>query len=66
LPLVGGTSCHPAYVTCVPVKGDGSGSGAANDLDCPEIGKAVQLRQVGVDPYRLDSDGDGTGCDSYG
>lgn len=59
------SSCHPDYVTCIPIKGDGSGSGDANDLDCPDIGKQVQLRQVGVDPYRLDSDGDGLGCDSY-
>ncbi|MFN2539282.1 MAG: thermonuclease family protein [Mycobacteriales bacterium] len=59
------SSCHPDYLTCIPIKGDGSGNGAANDLDCPDIGKQVQLRQVGVDPYRLDADGDGTGCDSY-
>jgi endonuclease YncB( thermonuclease family) len=59
------SSCHPDYLTCIPIKGDGSGSGAANDLDCPDIGKWVQLRQVGVDPYRLDADGDGFGCDSY-
>lgn len=58
-------SCHPDYVTCIPVKGDGSGSGTENDLDCPDIGKLVRLRQVGVDPYRLDADGDGYGCDSY-
>jgi micrococcal nuclease len=61
-----GSSCHPAYVTCVPVKGDGSGSGQSNDLDCPDIRKLVQLRQIGTDPYRLDADGDGIGCDSYG
>jgi hypothetical protein len=24
----------------------------------------VQARQPGVDPYRLDADGDGVGCDS--
>lgn len=60
-----GSSCHPDYVTCIPVKGDGSGNGDANDLDCGDIGKKVTLRQVGVDPYRLDSDGDGFGCDSY-
>jgi endonuclease YncB( thermonuclease family) len=58
-------NCHPDYLTCIPIKGDGSGSGAANDLDCPDIGKQVTLRQVGVDPYRLDADGDGIGCDSY-
>ncbi len=60
-----GSSCHADYATCIPVKGDGSGAGAANDLDCPDIGKLVQLRRVGVDPYRLDADRDGQGCDSY-
>jgi endonuclease YncB( thermonuclease family) len=64
-PVSGGSSCHPDYVTCIPIKGDGSGNGDANDLDCGDIGKKVTLRQVGVDPYRLDADGDGFGCDSY-
>jgi endonuclease YncB( thermonuclease family) len=58
-------SCHPSYVTCIPIKGDGSGNGEENDLDCPDIGKRVQLRSGGGDPYRLDNDGDGYGCDSY-
>lgn len=58
--------CHPDYATCIPIKGDGSGRGAANDLDCPEIGKLVRLQRIGVDPYRLDADRDGTGCDSFG
>ena len=58
-------ACHPDYATCIPVKGDGSGTGEANDLDCPDIGKRVRLRQAGVDPYRLDNDDDGFGCDSY-
>ncbi len=56
--------CHPDYVTCVPVAGDGSGNGQANDLDCGDITAAVRLRQPGVDPYRFDADGDGLGCDS--
>ena len=59
-----GRGCHPDYATCIPVKGDGSGRGAANDLDCGDISGAVRLRAAGVDPYRLDADGDGTGCDS--
>jgi endonuclease YncB( thermonuclease family) len=63
--LVSGStsSCHPDYTTCVPVKGDGSGRGEENDLDCGDIGRPVQLRQVGVDPYRLDADGNGVGCE---
>ncbi len=60
------SDCHPAYVTCIPVKGTGSGSGAANDLDCEQVGKKVRVREPGMDPYRLDSDGDGFGCESYG
>lgn len=59
------SGCHPSYATCIPVKGDGSGSGQANDLDCGDIRQRVTLRQAGVDPYRLDANGDGFGCDSY-
>ena len=60
----GAGGCHPDYKTCIPVVGDGSGRGAANDLDCGEIGETVYLREVGRDPYRLDgSDQDGVGCE---
>jgi endonuclease YncB( thermonuclease family) len=62
---VGPGGCHPAYVPCVAVQGDGSGRGSANDLDCSAIGKRVQLKTIGVDPYRLDSEGNGFGCESY-
>lgn len=59
-----GSGCHPDYTTCIPVVGDGSGRGAANDLDCGEIGRTVHLRQIGRDPYRLDgNDKDGIGCE---
>ena len=58
------TACHPDYVTCVGVEGNGSGHGRANDLNCGSIGEAVKLRRIGVDPYRLDADGDGIGCQS--
>lgn len=61
---VAAAGCHPDYRTCIPVKGDGSGRGAANDLDCGEIGHPVHLREIGRDPYRLDgSDADGVGCE---
>lgn len=32
------------------------------DLDCGEINGPVRV--TGDDPYRLDADGDGIGCDS--
>lgn len=66
-PAAPDAGCHWAYVTCIPVKGDGSGNGSANDLDCGDIRKRVQLKRIGDDPYRLDgSDNDGWGCESYG
>jgi hypothetical protein len=64
-PPADASGCHPDYMTCIPVQGDGSGNGGANDLDCGDLRKKVQLRQAGVDPYRLDRDGDGYGCESY-
>lgn len=63
-PGAGAAGCHPDYVTCLPVKGTGSGAGEVDDLDCGAVGQRVQLRQVGVDPYRLDGNRDGFGCDS--
>jgi endonuclease YncB( thermonuclease family) len=62
-PLSSGSSCHPDYLTCIPVRGDGTGRGAANDLDCGSIGQPVELASAGADPYRLDADGDGYGCE---
>jgi endonuclease YncB( thermonuclease family) len=59
-----GDGCHPDYATCIPITGDGSGNGGGNDLDCGDVDGPVQARQPGVDPYRLDADGDGVGCDS--
>ena len=34
------------------------------DLDCSDIGRKVRI--AGIDYHRLDSDGDGWGCESYG
>lgn len=45
--------CMPEYSPCVPV---------GPDLDCPEIAGPVTV--TGGDPFRLDRDGDGIGCDS--
>jgi endonuclease YncB( thermonuclease family) len=48
-------ACNPNYTPCVP--------NSATDLDCSDIGHPVKV--VGSDPYNLDSDGDGSGCESY-
>ncbi|WP_269306287.1 DUF2510 domain-containing protein [Aeromicrobium sp. HA] len=44
--------CMAGYSPCLPI---------VADLDCGEIGHPVTV--TGSDPYRLDRDGDGTGCD---
>jgi hypothetical protein len=49
-------TCHPSYSPCLPVE---------NDMNCPEIGHKVRIVVAGVDPYNLDADGDGIGCQSY-
>lgn len=54
------TGCLDAYDTCVPPSPYG-------DWDCPDLwgmGVApVLLKSVNWDPYRLDRDGDGWGCE---
>lgn len=62
-PRAAPAGCHPDYLPCIPVKGDGSGVGSANDLDCGHVGGRVQVRVRGVDPYRFDVDGNGAGCE---
>lgn len=47
-----GAGCMPEYSPCVP---------AGPDLDCPDIAGPVTV--TGGDPFRLDRDGDGIGCD---
>jgi len=46
--------CHPNYEPCLPI---------VDDLDCPDIRVAVQV--TGSDPYRLDRDNNGVGCEAY-
>jgi endonuclease YncB( thermonuclease family) len=47
--------CNPNYNPCLPKVGD---------LDCGEISASLKpVRVTGSDPYRLDADGDGYGCD---
>ncbi len=47
------SDCMPGYSPCLPI---------VDDLDCGDIGRPVKV--TGDDPYRLDRDKDGTGCDS--
>ena len=52
--------CHPAYEPCLPnLSGD-----ALNCGDLTAAQKPVRVKEIGVDPYRLDRDGDGQGCTS--
>ena len=52
--------CHPAYEPCLPNEpGD-----ALNCGDLTADQKPVRVKQIGVDPYRLDRDEDGTACTS--
>jgi len=56
VPLVGGgggADCMTGYSPCLAV---------VEDLDCGEISGPVRV--TGSDPYRLDADGDGIGCDA--
>lgn len=51
-------NCHPAYEPCLPnLPGD-----AINCGDLTVEQKPVTVKEIGVDPYRLDRDGDGRGC----
>ena len=48
-----GGDCHPNYSPCLPI---------VDDLDCGDIDGPVTVIG-GADPYRLDGDGDGIGCE---
>lgn len=52
-PASSGGNCAPGYTPCLPI---------VDDLDCADIGHPVRV--TGADPYRLDADGDGWGCES--
>ncbi|WP_419929656.1 hypothetical protein [Candidatus Poriferisocius sp.] len=56
----GGSDCHPAYSPCLPnLPGD-----ALNCGDIPSSLKPIRVLTIGIDPYRLDRDRDGWGCES--
>jgi hypothetical protein len=53
------SNCDPAYPNdCLP--------SPPPDLDCADIGHRVEVDHQYGDPHRLDADGDGIGCDSWG
>jgi len=48
--------CEPGYTPCLPI---------VSDLDCGDIDDSLKpIHVTGSDPYRLDGDGDGFGCDT--
>ena len=52
------SDCHPAYDPCLPnLPGD-----ALNCGDLTASQRPVSVKQIGVDPYRLDRDRDGQAC----
>jgi endonuclease YncB( thermonuclease family) len=50
------SNCHPSYSPCLPI---------VADLDCADIRAlgVAPVRVLGSDPYRLDGDNDGFGCE---
>jgi endonuclease YncB( thermonuclease family) len=55
-PPPSGSNCHSSYSPCLPIVGD---------LDCADIRAlgVAPVRVLGSDPYRLDGDNDGWGCE---
>ena len=54
-----GVGCHPAYSPCLPDR-------PGNALNCSDLSsdqRPVTVLRRGVDPYRLDGDGDGIACE---
>src|SRR6266511_3457491 len=50
-----GSGCQPGYSPCLP---------RVADLNCGDIADSKKpIRVTGDDPYRLDGDGDGWGCE---
>ena len=54
------SDCHPAYEPCLPNRpGD-----ALNCSDLSSSQKPVRVKVIGVDPYKLDRDNNGSACTS--
>jgi micrococcal nuclease len=56
VPTPPSATCHASYSPCLPIVGD---------LDCADIRAmgVAPVRVLGSDPYRLDGDDDGWGCE---
>jgi hypothetical protein len=53
--VVTGKKCQAGYSPCLPI---------VADLNCGDISDSLKpIRVTGSDPYRLDGDGDGYGCE---
>jgi hypothetical protein len=50
-------SCDPHYTPCVKK--------SAHDIDCRDLGYRVRVVTIGQDPYGLDWDDNGVGCENY-
>lgn len=56
--ISGTDDCHPAYQPCLPnLPGD-----ALNCGDLTAAQRPVRVKEIGVDPYRLDQDNNGHAC----
>ncbi len=55
-PVVPSGNCHSSYSPCLPI---------VDDLDCADVRArgVAPVRVLGSDPYRLDGDNDGWGCE---
>lgn len=55
-PVSPGSGCHSSYSPCLPI---------VADLNCDDVRAlgVAPVRVLGSDPYRLDGDNDGSGCD---
>lgn len=53
----------PVAISCDANYAGGCVPAVADDLDCADIGFAVEV--IGEDPHGFDADGDGSGCESY-
>ncbi|WP_436494221.1 hypothetical protein [Actinokineospora sp. HUAS TT18] len=53
-------ACHPNYTPCVPIASDVDCAGGSGNGPAYVTGP---IRILGADPYRLDADNDGIGCE---